>query len=176
MTGRKKRITALAAAMVILVTVQGIAAYQSAFDTAENIICVPYTTINARYNEAIAYWNSVSNSTGASNLDEANFNKNELDYCMNDNMKIKIFGSDDFENMVHGFSISSDGSFDVSTTVVEIYAIVYAMDLDVESPVKVQDLVGNILDEASYKDGGIKFINTSIEGKKLSIMGLYNAD
>lgn len=137
---------------------------------------VPYTTINARYNEAIAYWNSVSNSTGASNLDEANFNKNELDYCMNDNMKIKIFGSDDFENMVHGFSISSDGSFDVSTTVVEIYAIVYAMDLDVESPVKVQDLVGNILDEASYKDGGIKFINTSIEGKKLSIMGLYNAD
>ena len=137
---------------------------------------VPYTTINARYNEAIAYWNSVSNSTGASNLDEANFNKNELDYCMNDNMKIKIFGSDDFENMVHGFSISSDGSFDVSTTVVEIYAIVYAMDLDVESPVKVQDLVGNILDEASYKDGGIKFINTSIEGKKLSIMGLYNSD
>ena len=32
MTGRKKRITALAAAMGILVTVQGIAAYQSAFD------------------------------------------------------------------------------------------------------------------------------------------------
>ena len=38
MTGRKKRITVLAAAMGILVTVQGIAAYQSAFDAAENII------------------------------------------------------------------------------------------------------------------------------------------
>lgn len=44
MTGRKKRITALAAAMGILVTVQGIAAYQSAFDTAENIICVGNNT------------------------------------------------------------------------------------------------------------------------------------
>lgn len=35
MTGRKKRITVLAAIMGTLVTVQGIAAYQSAFDTAE---------------------------------------------------------------------------------------------------------------------------------------------
>lgn len=44
MTGRKKRITVLAAAMGILVTVQGIAAYQSAFDTAENIIRVGSNT------------------------------------------------------------------------------------------------------------------------------------
>ena len=44
MTGRKKRITALAAAMGILVTVQGIAAYQSAFDTAKNIIRVGNNT------------------------------------------------------------------------------------------------------------------------------------
>jgi len=40
MTGRKKRITALAAAMGILVTVQGIAAYQSAFDTAEKLYVI----------------------------------------------------------------------------------------------------------------------------------------
>ena len=44
MTGRKKRITALAATMGIMVTVQGIAAYQSTFDTAENIICVGNNT------------------------------------------------------------------------------------------------------------------------------------
>ena len=45
MTGRKKRITVLAAIMGTLVTVQGIAAYQSAFDTAENIIRVGSNTI-----------------------------------------------------------------------------------------------------------------------------------
>ena len=44
MTGRKKRITVLAAIMGTLVTVQGIAAYQSAFDTAENIIRVGSNT------------------------------------------------------------------------------------------------------------------------------------
>ena len=44
MTGRKKRITVLAATMGTLVTVQGIAAYQSAFDTAENIIRVGSNT------------------------------------------------------------------------------------------------------------------------------------
>ena len=44
MTGRKKKITVLAAAMGILVTVQGIAAYQSAFDTAKNIIRVGSNT------------------------------------------------------------------------------------------------------------------------------------
>ena len=137
---------------------------------------IPYTTVNMRYNEAVNFWNSVSSSTGASYLTEADFNTSEVDYCMNNNMKIKIFGSEDSGNMAHGFAISSDGSFDVSTAVVEMYSIVYAMDLDVESPVKVQELVGNILDEASYEDGGIKFINTSIEGKKLSVMGLYNAD
>ncbi len=137
---------------------------------------IPYTTINMRYNEAANYWNNVSSSTGARYLAEADFNASELEYCMNNNMKIKIFGSEDSGNMVHGFAITSDGSFDVSTAVVEMYSIVYAMDLDVESPVKVQELVGNILDEASYEDGGIKFINTSIEGKKLSIMGLYNTN
>lgn len=44
MTGRKKRITGLAAVMGILVTAQGIVAYQSAFDTTENIIRVGNNT------------------------------------------------------------------------------------------------------------------------------------
>ena len=38
MTGRKKKITGMAVVIGILMTVQGIAAYQSAHDTAENII------------------------------------------------------------------------------------------------------------------------------------------
>ena len=44
MTGRKKKITGLAAGLGILMTVQGIAAYQSAFDTAENVICAGTNT------------------------------------------------------------------------------------------------------------------------------------
>ena len=135
---------------------------------------VPYTTLNMRYNEAVNYWNNVRNDTGAANIDSANFNKNEEDYCMNDNMKITIWGSDNFKNMVLGFSIRSEGSFDVATAVVEMYSIVYAMDVDIENPIDVQEVAGKILDETSYEDGGIKFINSSIEGEKLSIMALYD--
>ena len=49
----------------------------------------------------------------------------------------------------------------------------YAFDINVESPVKVQDLVGNILDEVTYDDEGIHFSNKSVKGSGLDIWMKY---
>ena len=67
----------------------------------------------------------------------------------------------------------ADATVDTATALIELYSLVYAFDINVESPVKVQDLVGNILDEVSYDDEGIHFSNKSVKGSGLDIWMKY---
>ena len=76
-------------------------------------------------------------------------------------------------NMTGMAWISSDATVDTATALIELYSLVYAFDINVESPVKVQDLVGNILDEVSYDDEGIHFSNKSVKGSGLDIWMKY---
>ena len=76
-------------------------------------------------------------------------------------------------NMTGMAWISSDATVDTATALIELYSLVYAFDINVESPVKVQDLVGNILDEVSYDDEGIHFSNKSVKESGLDIWMKY---
>lgn len=139
---------------------------------------IPLTTLNERYNEAVTYWNKLSDKTDAKTLNYSNFTKDEVEYCLNDSMKILFGKSSDMENMVQTAIISSDSHFDTATCLVEIYVLVYAFDINLENPIDAQDVVGNILDASdfTYEDGGIQFNNFSAQGVGLSIYMKYDVD
>lgn len=139
---------------------------------------IPLTTLNERYNEAVTYWNKLSDKTDSKTLNYSNFTKDEVEYCLNDSMEILFGKSSDMENMVQTAIISSDSHFDTATCLVEIYVLVYAFDINLESPIDAQDVVGNILDASdfTYEDGGIQFNNFSAQGVGLSIYMKYDVD
>lgn len=133
---------------------------------------IPLTTLNKRYNEAVDYWNELKDQAGISTLNYSNFTSDETNYCINNNMDI-FLGVLPNNNMTGMAWISSDATIDTATALIELYSLVYAFDINVESPVKVQDLVGNILDEVSYDDEGIHFSNKSVKGSGLDIWMKY---
>lgn len=139
------------------------------------LVGIPLTTLNERYNEAVTYWNKLNDDIGISKLNYSNFSRDELNYCLNDNMEIFLLISPN-NNMIKWATISSDASFDTATSLIEIYTLVYAFDVNIKSPEKVQDLVGNILDASSYDEGGIHFANTSQKGKGLKVYMKYDTD
>ena len=133
---------------------------------------IPLTTLNKRYNEAVDYWNELKDQAGISTLNYSNFTSDETNYCINNNMDI-FLGVLPNNNKTGMAWISSDATVDTATALIELYSLVYAFDINVESPVKVQDLVGNILDEVSYDDEGIHFSNKSVKGSGLDIWMKY---
>lgn len=139
---------------------------------------IPLTTLNERYNEAVTYWNKLSDKTGAKTLNYSNFTKYEVKYCLNDSMEILFGKSSDMENMIQTAIISSDSHFDTATCLVEIYVLVYAFDVNLGNPIDAQDVVGNILDASdfTYEDGGIQFNNFSAQGVGLNIYMKYDID
>lgn len=134
---------------------------------------IPLTTLNKRYNEAVDYWNGLKDQAGISTLNYSDFSNDEVNYYVNNNAKIFLAVSSE-NKMVDMAGISTDGTFDTATALIELYSLVYAFDINVESPVKVQDLVGNILDETIRDDEGIHFSNLSVEGQGLDIWMKYD--
>ena len=143
-----------------------------------NGMCNSFIGGKQRYNEAVTYWNKLSDKTDSKTLNYSNFTKDEVEYCLNDSMEILFGKSSDMENMVQTAIISSDSHFDTATCLVEIYVLVYAFDINLENPIDAQDVVGNILDASdfTYEDGGIQFNNFSAQGVGLSIYMKYDVD
>lgn len=134
---------------------------------------IPLTTLNKRYNEAVDYWNGLKDQAGISTLNYSDFSNDEVNYYINNNAKIFLAVSSK-NKMVDMVGISTDATFDTATALIELYSLVYAFDINVESPVKVQELVGNILDETSRDDEGIHFSNLSVKGQGLDIWMKYD--
>lgn len=137
---------------------------------------IPLKTFSERYNEAVDFWNEnkqVWDEYGVNpSLEHVDFNETQETYTPNNNLTLYVNPNLKDRKMVGNINIVSDSDtgFNVDVSMAELFVLLYAFDIEIDTPGDAPELFNDMSDgcknNGSYTNpsSGVTYDNYSVKG------------